>query len=96
MSQDPMGFAALDADLYRYSGNLPSNFNDFSGLDDTPMVPPKKQPKTWKAGDDPNETVRGLEQEKASNARQADQDGADSNRSGWRLGGIKKYRTKRR
>jgi RHS repeat-associated protein len=31
-SQDPMGFVARDADLYRYVGNGPTNFTDKSGL----------------------------------------------------------------
>lgn len=30
--QDPLGFAAGDANLYRYVGNSPTNFTDPSGL----------------------------------------------------------------
>jgi RHS repeat-associated protein len=33
ISQDPIGFAAGDANLYRYVGNSPTNFTDPSGLD---------------------------------------------------------------
>jgi RHS repeat-associated protein len=32
MSQDPMGFAAGDANLYRYVGNSPTDMTDLSGL----------------------------------------------------------------
>ena len=32
MSEDPIGFAAGDANLYRYVGNSPTNFVDPSGL----------------------------------------------------------------
>jgi RHS repeat-associated protein len=32
ISQDPIGFAAGDANLYRYVGNSPTNFTDPSGL----------------------------------------------------------------
>jgi len=31
MSQDPMGFAAGDTNLYRYAGNDPTGLNDPSG-----------------------------------------------------------------
>jgi hypothetical protein len=34
LSQDPIGFAAGDANLYRYVGNGPTNRTDPSGLDD--------------------------------------------------------------
>jgi RHS repeat-associated protein len=37
-SQDPLGFDAGDADLYRYVGNSPTNANDPSGLDED--IPP--------------------------------------------------------
>jgi hypothetical protein len=33
ISQDPIGFAGGDENLYRYTGNSPSNRRDFSGLD---------------------------------------------------------------
>ena len=32
LSQDPKGFAAGDANLYRYVGNSPTNFKDHTGL----------------------------------------------------------------
>ena len=38
MTQDPMGFAATDSDLYRYVGNGPSNSTDPSGLADIKIV----------------------------------------------------------
>ncbi len=47
-SQDPMGFAAGDTNVYRYVGDSPSNGNDPSGLappgKPQPTVPPKLQP----------------------------------------------------
>ncbi|HEX3996692.1 MAG TPA: RHS repeat-associated core domain-containing protein, partial [Acetobacteraceae bacterium] len=33
LSQDPLGYAAGDANLYRYVGNSPTNFIDRTGLD---------------------------------------------------------------
>ncbi len=34
ITQDPIGFAGGDANLYRYAGNNPTNFTDPSGMDD--------------------------------------------------------------
>lgn len=38
MAQDPIGFDAEDADLYRYVGNSPTNATDPSGLFDYKVV----------------------------------------------------------
>ena len=38
-SQDPLGFAAGDADLYRYVGNAPTNATDPTGLSDDDRPP---------------------------------------------------------
>jgi RHS repeat-associated protein len=35
VSQDPMGFAAGDANLYRYVGNSPANFTDPTGMEES-------------------------------------------------------------
>ncbi|XZE35482.1 RHS repeat domain-containing protein [Pirellulaceae bacterium SH501] len=55
LSQDPIGFAAGDANLYRYVGNHPTYANDPSGLQEPvaelPKVDPAPRPKTitgWK------------------------------------------------
>ncbi|MCO8123236.1 hypothetical protein NHH03_15920 [Stieleria sp. TO1_6] len=37
ISQDPIGFAAGDANLYRYVGNGPTNATDPSGLEEVPI-----------------------------------------------------------
>jgi RHS repeat-associated protein len=37
LSQDPIGFAAGDGNLYRYVGNNPANLTDPSGLDPDPL-----------------------------------------------------------
>jgi RHS repeat-associated protein len=39
ISQDPIGFSAGDANLYRYVGNSPTNFTDPSGLMGRPIDP---------------------------------------------------------
>ena len=39
LSEDPLGFAAGDANLYRYVGNSPTNFRDPSGLVYSPGGP---------------------------------------------------------
>jgi RHS repeat-associated protein len=46
MSLDPKGFAAKDADLYRYVDNGPTNFTDPLGLDEgaTGMTPDHNRP----------------------------------------------------
>src|ERR1700722_8006947 len=38
MEEDPIGFAAGDANLYRYVGNDPTNNTDPSGLADRPIT----------------------------------------------------------
>jgi RHS repeat-associated protein len=40
ISEDPIGFAGADTDLYRYVNNAPSNFFDPSGMTRTPIGPP--------------------------------------------------------
>ena len=40
LSQDPIGFAAGDANLYRYVGNGPTNATDPSGLQEKPDLSP--------------------------------------------------------
>jgi RHS repeat-associated protein len=46
-SQDPLGFAAGDPDLYRYAGNDPENATDPNGLREVIFVePPRKGPKS--------------------------------------------------
>ncbi len=39
ISEDPIGFAAGDANLYRYVGNSPTNATDPSGLAELPHIP---------------------------------------------------------
>ncbi len=41
MSEDPMGFAAGDTNLFRYCGNDPVNFFDPSGMDEHFHTPPR-------------------------------------------------------
>ncbi|MBX9627998.1 MAG: RHS repeat-associated core domain-containing protein [Gemmataceae bacterium] len=42
VTQDPIGFAAGDANLYRFVGNDPINKTDPSGLREKKPLPPKK------------------------------------------------------
>ena len=44
MSEDPIGFEAGDANLYRYVGNSPTNWIDPGGLAFIPGLPPERQP----------------------------------------------------
>ena len=38
-SEDPLGFAAGDVNLYRYVGNSPVNYNDPTGMDEWGPLP---------------------------------------------------------
>ena len=40
VSQDPIGFAAGDANLYRYVGNSPTTYTDPTGLEEASIGPP--------------------------------------------------------
>ena len=55
ISQDPIGFAAGDANLYRYVGNSPTNSTDPSGLID-PLGPTRTRP--WEFFDSWSESQR--------------------------------------
>ena len=47
ISQDPIGFAAGDANLYRYVGNGPTNATDPSGLEDPSLKITVKGPESY-------------------------------------------------
>jgi len=69
-SQDPRGFTAGDGNLYRYTGNSPSNSSDPLGLGDgpQPMGPGRhkkpKKGKPYRVGNDPQEGFEGTERYK--------------------------------
>jgi RHS repeat-associated protein len=55
ISEDPIGFAAGDANVYRYVGNSPTNFIDPSGLSGGPVW---YKPWTWGNKPKPKKTIK--------------------------------------
>lgn len=55
ISNDPIGFSAGDANLYRYVGNQPTTFTDPSGLEGMTISVPPTVPRRGAKGVQPNE-----------------------------------------
>ena len=64
LSQDPIGFEAGDANLYRYVGNQPTTLTDPSGLEERPGVPHSGEtPEEFSERRTREETLRRLQEE---------------------------------